>query len=80
MLRGKEGKGKGGVFTSKIKDSSWGSSLFTTKEKDSFLSQPGPALATGPTGRKSRGVFVTKEEAMRAVGIMGEAIWQDVED
>ena len=76
-----EMKKEGVDFTSEVKADNGGKSWFPTKAKDSSLFPVVPSIASGTTGDKSRGVFATKEEALKSAGVIkgkGEDMeWKD---
>jgi len=67
---------RGGViFKSSILEKKFGEGWFSTKAEDSPLPQEVAAIATVTPGGNSKKTWVTKEEALRALGISGE--WMD---
>ena len=66
-------------FTSKVKKDNCGESWFPTSAKNPSWSQEEPPIASDSSGGKSRGVYATMEEVLKAVGLCEEEIKKFVE-
>ena len=61
---------RGVVFTSEVKPVSDRSSWFPTSTESSSLFPVVPPIASGTIGGKSRRIYATEEEALRAAGLV----------